>query len=1048
MLIPKAERRIEQYVHFLEKNAYQERARLEFEVYETAETLRAPPKDARWQKIAAPYPYGKEWNYFWFRASFAAPAAKGPLFLNVTPNSDSLVFIDEKPYGAFNPFHQKLRVDGDKTDGKTHTLHIEAYGGHRFPGCHPFEGAQVMFALSRQLPAYPNIFGGGAVVERNETIYSLYYDTRALYELAQTLPPDSLRKAKIIKGLYDALMGIRFTSEGQALEDEARAAARRIAPLLAAKNSETTPEIFLIGHAHIDHAWLWHIGETEHKIARTYLNMVRFAREYPEFVFIQSQPCQLEIMRSEYPEVFAQVKEAAKNGNWEANGGMWVEADCNISGGESLIRQFLVGKTASREMLGTEHDADTLWLPDVFGYAAALPQILAGCGIKYFVTSKINWNDTTRFPYDTFIWRGIDGSGIKTHYLASKTQGYNGRVSPASLVETWHEIQHKELQDQAVKSVGEGDGGGGTAREDLEMARRLVNLEGAPRASWKKVSAALDAIFSAHDRWPEWKGELYLELHRGTYTTQARTKQYNRRLEFALRNAEWLAFLAGERAYSAELLAAWKKVLTNQFHDIIPGSSIRRVYAEAEAVYKKTQADVVALAGKFRQRILEKSGAGTAVFNDLSWQRSDPLVCPAEQLEGAAALKSADGTVYPIQRYTGLDGEKLALCSPKLGAMGWNAFSLVAGNGDSSGGRFKWADNVLETPFYRALFDEYGRIKSLVAHNDGREMVAGGGCFNRFISACDIPVLWEAWDVDSDWTLYAREETDLLSTEVAAEGPECFRLRRKYRIGSSSTLTQDTVFYAKEPRIDFDTRVEWNERRTLLKTAFDTAIDAGEVRCEVQYGHLFRNTHRNLPHDRAKFEICAHKWICLEEAGAGIALLNDCKYGHDVEGGRMRLTLLRSPVAPDPEADAGTHRFVYSLLPFTGSFASSRVIESGYELNDPAVIETASAKSGGPAFTEAAYSLCSLDNNAVIIESAKNPQSAGDGAEQSVVLRLYESLGGRAVAALTLARPASAVFQTDMLEENPRPVSFKGNEIPLEFHPFEIKTLLVRFADE
>ena len=591
MLIPKITSRISQYVRFLEQNSYHKLCNLEFEVFETAETFRSPPDKAAWQKISAlPHTWGRAWTCSWFKTTFVAPSAlKGSLFLSILPNADSLVFIDKKPYGAFNLFHKKLRIP---VDGKEHTVHVEAYAGHPYPGCMPFEGRSVFLTIGKTIPDYPNAFEGGALLERNEAVYSLYYDARILFELAATLDNNSLRKARILKELYDALMEIPFSASCGQLEELAARAAQRIAPLLAQKNAPTTPQIHLVGGAHIDHAWLWTIAESERKAARTYSTMVRFMEEYPEFVFIQSQPCQLEIVKNEYPDVFDQIKAAYQKGNWEPNGGMWVEADCNITGGESLIRQFLVGKQVTKELLG--YDADMLWLPDVFGYAAALPQILTCCGIRYFVTSKINWNDTTRFPYETFIWRGIDGSGVKTHYISSHMQGYNGKVSPASLAEIWNQVQHKEVQSAVVKPIGEGDGGGGTTREDLEMARRLVDLEGAPRSGWKKVSAALDEIFSGDIKnFPEWRGELYLELHRGTYTTQAKTKRYNRKLEFVLRNTELFAALASlEQASSYphdELLRHWKTLLTQQFHDIIPGSSINRVYAEAEAAYKKMQ---------------------------------------------------------------------------------------------------------------------------------------------------------------------------------------------------------------------------------------------------------------------------------------------------------------------------------------------------------------------------------------------------------------------------------------------------------------------------
>ena len=1057
MLILKVEQRIAQYIGFLERNAYRELQALGFETFETAETLRRPPANVTWTQIKTPFGYGKPWTCSWFRASFRAPKdASLSLFLKVVPNADSLAFLDGAPIGAFNPYHTKLRIPAD---GAEHVLHLEAYAGHPYPGMHPFQGDSIMLTLSRQIPAYPNTFEGGSLLARAEAVYSLYYDVMVLFDLAKILDAGSLRRARILKGLYDALMGISLTSTGEALEDAAATAAKRIAPLLAARNGDTTPEIDLIGHAHIDHAWLWHIGETERKAARTFANMARFSEEYPEFVFIQSQPCQLDIIRREYPEVFASVKAAYERGAWEPNGGMWVEADCNVTGGESLVRQFLVGKATTAEMLG--YESDTLWLPDVFGYAAALPQILAGCGIDYFVTSKINWNDTTRFPYDTFRWSGIDGTEVRTHYISSRTEGYNGRVSPHGLAEIYKEVQHKEIQSSAIKSVGEGDGGGGTARADLEQARRLRNLEGAPKAKWTKVSDALKKIFAQSDDLPVWRGELYLELHRGTYTTQARTKRWNRKLEFALCDAEFLsAFLReldGTPYPAAELLSSWKTVLTNQFHDIIPGSSIGRVYEEADAAYRKVDSAVGAIASRARERIASRVAANLVLFNDLSWERRDAVAVPASALKGIAGSAEskaaspsfavvpagASGESCPVQVFVDLDGVETAVFAPRVPPLGWAAFSLQKATVPAGSSPFVYRDGVLETPFYRVRFDGAGRISALADLRRGRELVAVGGRFNAFVGAEDVPILWDAWDIDSDWTKSAVEELKLLSSEVVADGAICFRLRQKYGIGASSVLVQDVVFYAADPRIDFDTRVDWQETRRLLKVEFDTAMNSTKVRCEVQYGHVVRNAHRNLPNDRAQFEFCAHKWISLEEEGGGLALLNDCKYGHDAEGGRMRLTLLRSPIAPDENADRGAHRFVYSILPFAGAFGASRVVGTGYELNVPvASASGASAPMSASGALPLVRSFCAVEGDAVVVEAVKATE-AGTGL---VALRVYESLGGRASATLRFGEKLAGAWASNMLERDLKPLPFDGNALSLDFRAFEIQTIIVEFT--
>jgi alpha-mannosidase len=1046
MLIPKVEQRIGQYLNFLEKNAYRKIVDLEFEMYEAApeKIWRSPPVNVEWKKIQTPAPWGKEWTCFWFRARYSAPLSDTQLFLSVTPNADSLAFIDGKPAGAFNMYHNKLRIDAD---GKEHTLHVEGYSGHLHGGCGPFEGASIVINIGKTLTSFPNTFSGGCLLERRKAIHSLFYDIRALYETAKIADPNSLRKAQILKELSLALNGISLNAEGEELEKQAATAAQMLAPLLALKNSPSTPAVHLAGHAHIDHAWLWHIAETERKAARTFSNMLRFIKEYPEFIFIQSQPCQLEIVKNEYPDVFEAVKEACKKGRWEPNGGMWVEADCNIPSGESLVRQFLVGKKVNKELLG--YEADTLWLPDVFGYAAALPQIMAGCRIKYFVTSKINWNDTTRFPYETFIWRGIDGTGVKTHFLSTigPGAGYNGRVVPEELAAVWNAVQHKEVQSACVKSIGEGDGGGGTLRADLEMARRLGDLEGTPRAAWKTVSAALAEIFD-NGEFPEWRGELYLELHRGTYTTQARTKRNNRLLEFALRRAEFfcsLAALGGQGEYPHEiLLDCWKHTLTYQFHDIIPGSSIGRVYKEAEADSAEMLTKLAQVSDSGKRRLVKamytSKETAVFVFNDLSWERETAVIISEDLAEKAAALQSADGEVYPVQRYIDHDGNKRAVFFPKTPSLGWTRLAVLKENQEEKT-PFIWKKNILESPFYIITFDMAGRITSLVDKRQGREMVAPGGAFNALISAEDVPVFWDAWDIDADWTKHIRQETRLVSTELTAYGPVCFRLRRTYEIGAASRLVQDMVCYAGDPRIDFETKVSWHEKWRLLKVEFDTAIDAAQVRCEVQYGHILRNTHRNLMQDRARFEICAHKWISLEEEGCGIALLNNCKYGHDVEGGRMRLSLLRSPIAPDPEADRGEHYFTYSILPFAGHFGDSGVIRSAYELNSPA--EALLIPVSQITEDHDAESFCMVDGNQVIIESVKAPENK---TPNELILRLYECLGGKCRTALHFRRKVRSAAQTDMLEENPIILLVQGRSIDLEFRPFEIKTIRVTFA--
>jgi alpha-mannosidase len=1052
VLIPKVQDRIRQYIEFLDRRKYTSLCDLSVEFFETDKAFRAPPEKVSWQEAPIPFKYGREWRSFWFRTSFALPvAAEGrQVFLHATPQADSLVFIDGAASGALNPFHEKIRLSESGEAGRRYDIHWESYAGHKYPGEHPFQGESVILTLGRRIPDYPNVLESASILVKNEAVYGLYYDALVLFDLARSLDEDSLRRNRILRGLYEALGLLRFEASDEELEAQAAEAARAVAPLLAARNGDSAPSVQLVGHAHIDHAWLWPIAETERKAARTFANMARYAAEFPEFVFIQSQPAQLEIVEREYPAIFEAVKAAYAAGQWEPNGGMWVEADCNLPGGESLVRQFLVGKAATRRMLG--YEGDTLWLPDVFGYSAALPQILQGCEVKYFVTSKINWNDTTRFPYDTFIWRGIDGSEVKTHFITSRMEGYNGIVAPSHLLDSWHNVQHKEIQESVIKSIGEGDGGGGTKRSDLECARRLADLEGAPKARWRKVGEALAEIFARPGDLPVWKGELYLELHRGTYTTQALMKRNNRKAEFAMRDCEFLRSVlaissqGGASAYPREeLLACWKKILTNQFHDIIPGSSINRVYRDAEASYAEVSTVLDRLSG---EAMLGLAGIGSsepreatiahfALFNSLSWQRTSLVSLPGSAPQGGAyELVSSQGFSAATQRIRGMDGVERLFALARVPPMGLAGCSLVPAESSPST-PFVYEGRRLETPYYALAFDESMRITSLVDRATGREFVGEGELFNAFQSAEDMPVKWDAWDIDADWKRSIVDESRLISTELVSSGPLAIVIRNRYRIGDRSTLAQDIVLRSFDRRIDFVTEVDWAESHRLLKAAFGTRIDTDRARCEIQFGNALRETHANLPQDRARFEICAHKWVSLEEPGAGIALLNDCKYGHDVSGSLLRITLLRSPKAPDPEADMGVHRFTYSLLPFTGSFVDSEVPRSGYDLNAPlSAIDTGQRSARTRSFF-------SLDDERVFVEAVKLAEES-----ERTVLRLYETTGAPRKVALSTSACIRGAWYANMLEREESELSHEDRSLRLDFGPFQVRTIILDLESE
>jgi len=1045
MLTMKIEKRIQDYIDFLDTKKYETIHNLSWQFVKEDRTRREPPEDLQWSDITLPHPYGEEFTSFWFRTEVELPSSiQGrETFLYARPQSDSLVFLNGKAAGALNLHHERIRIAGKTESYDKIKIHIESYGGHYYPGCHPSEGQTVVFTIQKTIPDYPNHFLNGELQVKRENIYNLYYDARTLFETASILEKNSLRRAELLKALFETLIKIPQMGKIDQIEKLCTIASEKLKPLLSEKNSRTCPDVYLAGHAHIDHAWLWPIAETEKKIARTFANMCRYAKEFPDFVFLQSHPAQLESVKENYPEVFRQIKETYKNGQWEPNGGMWVEADCNIPSGESLIRQFLYGRKTTRELL--DYSGDTLWLPDVFGYAAALPQILKGCGIEYFVTSKINWNDTTRFPYDKFIWEGIDGTGVKTLFIPDCHGGYNGSVTPKNLTDSWNSIQHKEIQKSYIKSVGEGDGGGGTHRSDLEMAERLNDLEGTPRVKWQKISDSLKQIFRNSPELPNWKGELYLELHRGTYTSQAKTKRFNRKLEFQLSRVEMLyAFLSLISRQSSEyprveLNDIWKKLLTNQFHDIIPGSSIRKVFEEAEQEYEEMESELSIL----EQRGLKDLASCVSpdkitVYNHLGFNRKGGVRLSQlpENISGSdtcLTLVSTEKESSVLQRDTNLNGEENWFGTASVPSLGWNTFSIEKTVMEPEN-RFSLVENRLVTPYFTVEFSAEGGIKTLKYHNHHFDFAAENRELNTFILAEDTPIFWDAWDIDADYKCKEARGTKLISREVISLGPVLIRIRFKYSLGEESNITQDLICYADSPRIDFQTIIDWKERRSLLKTSFPLAIESDQAAGDVQFGHLIRPTHENRPEDRARFEVCAHKWMSSSDGKQTAAVLNDCKYGWDVQGSTIRLTLLKAAEAPDEIADLGKHEFTYSLLPLTDGFSATVISEEAYDLNQPLF-----AGSSIPDAEKFSFARSSV--RGIIIETVKRSEE-----DDAIILRLYEAEGAAQRSEISFGLAVNKVLLTTMLEDEIEEIESLDNSIVLDFHRFEVKTLKIHFA--
>ncbi|MBQ8310970.1 MAG: alpha-mannosidase, partial [Clostridia bacterium] len=712
----------------------------------------------------------------------------------------------------------------------------------------------------------------------NTSVDALYYDLLLPFESLSFLDKESNEYAQTLYHLWRAvsmldLFDFNAPEFLSSVEDARRYMTDEFYGSYCAEQKMTS---ICIGHTHIDCAWKWTLKQTREKVQRSFATVLELMRRYPEYKFMSSQAFLYKNLKEEAPELYEQVKERIREGRWECEGAMWVEADCNLSSGESLVRQVLYGKTFFKK----EFDVDNrvLWLPDVFGYSAALPQILKKCGVDWFVTSKISWNDVDRMPYDTFAWRGIDGTEINTHFITAQDDDgkpsrryttYVCNTHAPMIAGTYKRYQQKQLNNEAILTFGYGDGGGGPTAEHLELLRRGVHgIPGMPNA---KIDFAgdflkrLEAKIDGNKLLPRWQGELYLEFHRGTYTTMARNKRSNRQSEFLYQNAELYGTVADKLASHPfpqdELHRGWEMILTNQFHDILPGSSIKEVYDQSDIDYAEIK--------KIGEGAL--TDAQNAIAHSISKDEGYVIFNPNAH-GGRAAVKVNGKSVY------------IKNAAPK---------------GYSSCKNFIQENHVridgksVETDLYLITFDDAWQIISIYDKRCNREVLKVGEIGNELRVHADRPDTYDAWE----WHTYEREEyrvlTEFTSAEIVEDG-----IRRGIRLvrpHMSSTVTQTIWFYDDLERIDFETVADWHEHHQMLKAAFPVDINADHATYEIQFGAVERPAHFNTSWDQARFEVCAHKYADLSEGGYGVAIMNDCKYGHDIHDGLIQLSLLRSP---------------------------------------------------------------------------------------------------------------------------------------------------------
>ncbi|MDP4087731.1 MAG: alpha-mannosidase [Bacillota bacterium] len=994
-----------------------------------------------------PFKKGERWGgrdrHFWFKTRVRIPQAfegKTVVYEVATGregqwdaiNPQFLVYVNDVISQGFDVNHRRLILSENARAGEEYEIALYAYAGMQ----------ESLLELNSSI----------AVLEKE--VEKLYYDTKVPLEIAELLPDDDKRRLDILKYITHAVNMIDLRIPGSqsfysSVNETAEYLEREFYGRFCGGSDVTE---ICVGHTHIDVAWLWTLAQTREKAARSFSTVLSLMKQYPEYIFMSSQPQLYKFIKEDHPEIYEEIKKMVREGRWEPEGAMWLEADCNLTSGESLVRQIMYGKRFFKEEFGV--DSKLLWLPDVFGYSAALPQIMKKSGVNYFMTTKISWNEYNRMPYDTFMWRGIDGTEVLTHFISttdyskdgrpSTNTTYNGSINASQVMGCWQRYQQKDINDEVLNCFGYGDGGGGATKEMLEAARRFSRgIPGAPKI---KMGKALDYFeklnkkLEGNKKLPKWVGELYLEYHRGTYTSMARNKRFNRKTEFLNQEAEMLSVLNSEvsgKDYPAEkLIECWETTLLNQFHDIIPGSSIKEVYDDSREQYERINSiarEVVdsAAAGIASEIRLEETSV--VVFNQLSFERDD--IAEFQIPEGWENITVYDGQILlPSQK---VEDNKVIFFAKGIPAKGYKSFTIRNSDEEyGSGGLSKVNAGEMESRFFKIELDNCANLTSIYDKLNEREILKDGQRGNVIQAFEDKAHNYDAWDINIYYQEKQWEVNEVESIEVVEEGPvrSTLKIRKKFL---NSTIVQKLHIYNDMPRIDFETDIDWKERQILLKAAFPVDVHADKATYEIQYGNVERPTHWNTSWDYARFEVCAHKWADISEEGYGTALLNDCKYGHDIKDSVMRLTLLKSAVNPNIDADREKHKFIYSLYPHSGDWKEGKVAQAAYKLNSPLTVKVEGPHEGT---LPNLLSMFKVDKDNVIIEVVKKAEDSED-----IIIRLYEYQNRRTKVQVKAFKTIGKAAECDLMENEISVLKPQKDNFSFEIKPYEIKTFKINF---
>ena len=967
--------------------------------------------------------HGLPGTHYWFRTKAVVPQSfEGKsVWMKIRTqieewddgkNPQFLVFINGEVIQGADMNHRDIWLRPSAVGGEELVIDIQAYTG----------------TLHREFRFLVDLY------VRDEEINRFYYDLLIPLQAFPRMGEDNKTRMDIQTVLNNAinLLDMRLPYSPRFYQTLAQAQTYLEEELYEKMGGNDGVIATCIGQTHIDVAWWWTVAQTREKVVRSFATVLKLMEEFPNYKFMSSQPVLYYFLKQRYPELYEKIKQRIAEGRWETEGGMWLEADCNLTSGESLVRQFLHGKRFFREEFN--QDNKILWLPDVFGYSGALPQIMRKSGIDYFMTTKLAWNQINRIPNDTFVWRGIDGSEILTHLITttgvdqdpkqSFFTTYNGLLHPGAIMGGWERYQNKEINNDILVCYGYGDGGGGPARQMLETSQRMEKgVVGIPKVRQATARTYFDELSERvkdNRRLETWEGEFYFEYHRGTYTSMGRNKKGNRRSEQLLMDLELLGVLNGDYPHEADTRLWRDIVLLNQFHDILPGSSIAEVYEVTKAEYEALAEEVK---GEIDTRLKSLAGKGEAVtvFNTLGVDRDDVVRLGDVSASG---LKDADGTVYPVQQT-----ESGAVAYIKgIPSKGYKALELAEAQAASP---FTRSDDYhLETPFYSIALDATGAFTSIFDKENDREVLKPGQVA-RIRCYEDKPIYYDNWDIDMYYTEKSWAVDELKSLRWIADGAVETVLELVFDCCGSEIL-QKIHFYADTRRIDFETKIDWKLHQHLLKAEFPVDIHADEATFEVQFGNVKRKTHTNTSWDKARFESCAQKWMDFSEGHYGVSLLNDCKYGHSVNDGVIGLTLLKSGVEPHPNADVEVHEFTYSLLPHAESWQQAGTVQEAYKLN-----QSAYAVIGGEAGKTASFA--SVNKRNVILETVKAAEN-GEG----TVLRLYECENARTKVTVTLPEGTKAAYLTNLLEEIESELDVVDNAVTFTIKPYEIITVLTK----